>query len=160
MKRPLSTLVVAVNGSEGSISAIKYALAIKKYMSSRIVAVYVVDTVTIKQLALSRIFVQDESDEYERSLEETGKRYLALVSEIAASKRMQVDCWLRKGSISGEIIKAAEEIKADCIVVGGWNGDSRYRDILFEANRDIVRSASCPVIVVKGQEAETVYSTL
>ncbi len=160
MKRPLSNLIVVVNGSEVSIAAVKYALALKRHMGSRIIAVYVVDTVTIKQLALSRIFVEDESVEYEHSLEETGKRYLALVSEIAAAKHMRVETWLRKGSISGEIIKAAEESGSDCIVVGGWNGDSRYRDILIEANRDIVRSASCPVIVVKGPEAETVYSAL
>ena len=72
MNEPLRKLLVVVNGSESSIGAVKYAIALAKAYGSKVVAAYVVDTATIRQLALSRIFVPDESAEYEESLEGLG----------------------------------------------------------------------------------------
>ena len=119
MSQIFKTLLVAINGSEASIDALKYALAMKKQFDSKVIACYVVDTATIRQLALSRIFVPDESEEYERSLENSGKRYLNFCLEIATKKRLSLELVLGKGSVAGEIIKAAAENGANCIVIGG-----------------------------------------
>jgi nucleotide-binding universal stress UspA family protein len=53
MKKILETVLVAINGSDASICAFKNALALKKAFGTRIVACYVVDTATIRQLALA-----------------------------------------------------------------------------------------------------------
>ncbi|MFZ2635490.1 MAG: universal stress protein [Rectinemataceae bacterium] len=160
MKKPLSSLVVAINGSDSSISAFKYAVALGRELPLRIIAAYVVDTATIRQLALSRIFVPDEGDEYERSLEESGRRYLSFCADLAAAKRIRVETQLRRGSVAGEIIRTAEETNSDCIVLGGWSGNSASRDVLLEANREILKSAHCSVLIVKGPEAEAAYRAL
>ncbi len=79
MKPIISNIVTAVTGSDASIMAAKYAIVMAKLYRCRLSAVYVVDTATIKQLTLSRIFIQEESVEYEKSLEANGERYLAFV---------------------------------------------------------------------------------
>ncbi|MCX7023121.1 MAG: universal stress protein [Spirochaetes bacterium] len=160
MKGLLSNIVTVVNGAESSIAAAKLAIALKKQYGSRVIAVYVVDTATIRSLAMSRIFVPDESEEYERSLEDTGNRYLAFISDLAKAKRLNIDTKLLKGSVADEISKVAEEEGADCIVLGGWGGDAVHRDMVIEANREIIAAAKCPVLVVKGPQAEQVYRAL
>ncbi len=160
MKGLLSTIVVVVNGAESSIAAAKLVVALKKEHGSRVIAAYVVDTATIKSLALSRIFVQDESEEYERSLEESGARYLEFVRDLAKAKRLHIETKLLKGSVAAEITRLAEEEGADCIALGGWGGDAAHRDMIIEANREIIAAAACPVLLVKGPQAEQVYRNL
>lgn len=160
MKDPLSDLLVVVNGAESSIEATKYAIALSRLHEARVTAIYVVDTATIKQLALSRIFVPEEGEEYERSLEETGRRYLAYVEELAKEKRFHLTTLLRRGSITGEVIKAAEEVGANCIVLGGGESESAYRAAISESYREIIKNSPCPVLIVKGRDAAKAYLAL
>jgi len=160
MKPLFGTLLVAINGSEASIDAFKYALAAKKQYGANVIACYVVDTAAIRQLALSRIFVPDESEEYERSLESSGRRYLSFCRELADRKRLSIEELLVKGSIPGEIIKAAGDRRVDCIVIGGNPSEMQSRDTLADANREILRNARCPVIFVKPGQEEQRYKHL
>lgn len=157
MRSPLSKLLVVVNGSESSIGAAKYAIALAKAYGSSVTAVYVVDTATIRQLALSRIFVPDESVEYEESLEESGKRLLAYVNELAGSEGVTAEVVMRKGAITAEIIALAEEIEADCIVLGESGHKSRFKDVLTDVYLEIARNSSCPVLFVKCRQAEKAF---
>ena len=83
MKPLISNIVTGITGSNASILAAKYAIVLAKLYRCRLTAVYVVDTATIKQLALTKIFIQEESIEYEKSLEANGERYLSFVEELA-----------------------------------------------------------------------------
>ena len=87
MKALIQTVVVAVSGSEASVSAAKYGILMARLYRLRLVGVYVVDTATLRELLLSKIFVEDESSEYEKSLEENGRRYLNYVEGLAAEER-------------------------------------------------------------------------
>jgi nucleotide-binding universal stress UspA family protein len=130
-------------------------------MGSAVAAAYVVDTATIRQLAMSRIFVDEESAEYERSLEDTGKRYLAYVEELGRSKGIKIATHLLKGSITGEIVKLAEELRVDCILIGkAWEQESRFRDVIREANREIVKAAPCSVLVTQCDAAEAAFKAV
>lgn len=160
MKGLLSNILVAVNGTDSSIAAAKYAIAMGKSLGSSVSAAYVVDTATIRQLAMSRIFIAEEGEEYERSLEETGKRYLAYVEELAHSKRVKVSTKLLKGSIAGEIVKLAEDIGADCILLGGWGRESAFNDVIRDSNRELVGLSHCSVLVVNQGIAEALFNSL
>ncbi|MDA8425383.1 MAG: universal stress protein [Treponema sp.] len=160
MKGLLSNVIVLVNGAESSISAVKYAIALQRAYGSAVTAVYVVDTHTIRQLALSRIFVDDESEEYERSLAETGRRYLAFAGELARVKGATIERRLLSGSIAGEVVRAAEDLAADGIILGGWERGSVFRDLLAEENKEIARTARCSVLIVRGSAAEEAYRSL
>jgi nucleotide-binding universal stress UspA family protein len=153
MTGPLSSALVVVQGAGASVAAAGFAVSMAEAYGTSVSAVYAVDTAAIRSLSLARIFVDDEGEEYERSLEMTGRRHLAYVEELARSRGVQVRTMLLKGSIAEEVVRTAEEIGADCIVLAGWERGGDFRDLVLEANREIARMARCPVIIVKGRDA-------
>ncbi|MGA2481318.1 MAG: universal stress protein [Spirochaetia bacterium] len=163
MKMLLQTVVVAVSGSEGSINAAKYGIALARMYRCKLLAVYVVDTATLKELLLSKIFIDEESREYEKSLELNGHRYLNYVEELAQKKGVPVEKFLRSGSIATEIVEAAEENKADLILLGGFNeleGKGSFRDSMSRQQREILKHAKCSILIVKEPEIDFIYKRL
>ena len=160
MKALFQTVVVAVSGSEASICAAKYGIAMAKLYRSRLVAVYVVDTATLRELLLSKIFVEDESLEYEKSLRENGQRYLNYVEELSQKKGVAVEKLLRRGAVSTEIIHAAEESEADLILLGGFEEKGGVRDALSRQHREILNHAKCSILVVKEPDVDFLYRRL
>jgi len=158
MIKPLfSNIVVAVNGSEASILAAKYAIVMAKAYKCRLSAVYVVDTATIRQLTLSKIFIPEESEEYERSLQANGERYLAFVEELARSKSVKIESELRRGAVYTEILAAADEKNADLIILGGWEKDRNPRDIYSHSHREIIINSKCTVLLAKEPNIDHIY---
>jgi nucleotide-binding universal stress UspA family protein len=160
MKPLISNIVMAVTGSDASISAAKYAIVMAKAYRCHLNAVYVVDTATIKQLTLSKIFIQEESAEYENNLETNGERYLTFVSELAQAKGVKIDRHIRKGAVYTEILTVADEVKADLIILGGWEKDRNARDIISQAHREIMFNAKCSVLIVKETGIEQIYRSI
>ena len=160
MKPLLQTVVIAVSGSEASVGAAKYAIVLAKQYRCRLVAVNVVDTATLKELLLSRIFVEDESFEYEHSLEENGQRYLNYVEELAQKKGVAVEKVLRRGAVATEVIHAAEDCGADIILLGGFEEKESFRDALSRQHRDILKNSRCSILVVKDPDADFRYRKL
>jgi nucleotide-binding universal stress UspA family protein len=158
MTKPLiSNIVAAVTGSDASIMAAKYAIVLARQYKCRLTAVYVVDTATIRQLTLSKIFVQEESQEYQRSLEANGERYLAFVEELAKTKGIRIEREIRHGAVYTEILKAADEKRADLIILGGWEKDRSARDIISHDHREIMVNAKCPVLLVKEPAIDQIF---
>ena len=157
MKPLISNIVTAVTGTDASILAAKYAIVMAKLYHCKLSAVYVVDTATIKQLALSKIFIQEEASEYEKSLETNGNRYLTFVEEIAQAKGVKVEPILRRGAIYTEILSVADEKKADLILLGGWEKDTKTRDIIGHSHREIMANAKCSVVLVKEPTIDQIY---
>jgi len=160
MKELLRTVVVAVSGSEASINAAKYAIAMARSYRLRVIAVYVVDTATLRELLLSRIFIEEESSEYEKSLEQNGHRYLNYVEELAAKKGVEVEKILRRGAVSTEIVEVADDARADLILLGGLEEKGVLRDALSRQQREIMRNARCSILVVKEPEIDAIYRKL
>jgi nucleotide-binding universal stress UspA family protein len=158
MNKPVfSHVVVAITGSDASIMAAKYAIIMAKQYHCRLSAIYVVDTATIRQLTLSKIFIQEESQEYERSLEANGDRYLSFVEELARAKGIKIERDIRRGAVYTEILQAADERKADLIVLGGWEKDRSTRDIISNSHREIMVNAKCSVLLVKESNIDQIY---
>jgi len=157
MKALFSNIVTVVTGSDASIMAAKYAIVMAKYYRCHLCAAYIVDTATIKQLTLSKIFVQEESIDYEKSLEANGERYLSFVEELARAKGVKIDRILRKGAIYTEVLRIAEDRKADLIVLGGWEKDRSALDIISHSHREIMINAKCSVILVKESDIDQIY---
>ncbi len=160
MKQLFQTVLVAVSGSEQSINAAKYGIALAKSYRSRLLAVYVVDTDTLKELLLTRIFVEEESADYQRSLEQNGLRYLEYVAELGKKKGVTVEKHLRRGAVPTEIIDAAEESGADLILLGAFEGQTNLRDLLGRQHREILRNAKCSILIVKEPDINDLYRTL
>ena len=157
MKPIISNIVTAVTGSDASILAAKYAIVLAKQHKCKLSAVYVVDTATIKQLTLSKIFIQEESTEYEKNLESNGERYLSFVEELAKAKGVKIEREVRRGAVYTEILATADEKKADLIVLGGWEKDRSARDIIGHFHREIMVNAKCSVLLVREPNVDLIY---
>ena len=157
MKQLISHILTAVTGTDASILAAKYAVIMAKQYHSKMSAVYVVDTATIRQLTLSKIFIQEEAVDYEKNLESNGDRYLAFVDELAHAKGVKIEKAIRRGAIFTEIIHIADEKKADIILLGGWEKDTHTRDIIGHSHREIMANSKCSVILVKEPNIDQIY---
>jgi nucleotide-binding universal stress UspA family protein len=153
-------VVVGVSGSNASVHAAKYAIMLAKLYGSSVTAVYVVDTATIRHLQISKIFIEDEAREYERSLRENGERCLAFVEELARSKKVEIKRDMRAGSVYSELLAASEEAGADCVVLGGWEKDRTSFDIISKSHREILFHSKCSVIIVKEPRIEELFAAL
>lgn len=150
-------ILVVINGSEASVSAAKYAILMAKQYHCSVSAVYVIDTATIKYLTLNKFFIQEESYEYETSLEENGTRYLDYVEELAKSKGVKVEKILKRGSICDEIVALAQAENYDAILLGGWEKSQIATDVISRQAREILLDSHCSVLVVKAPEIDKVF---
>ncbi|MDR2589350.1 MAG: universal stress protein [Spirochaetales bacterium] len=160
MKPLISNIVVAISGSDASINAAKYAITLARQYGCSLTAVYVVDTATLRRLVITNIFIEDESADYEKSLEENGERYLKYVRDLASQKSLKIETLLRKGAIYTEILRLADEKSADLIILGGWERQRQGRDIISEAHKEILVNAKCSVLVAKEEGIEKIFSRL
>jgi nucleotide-binding universal stress UspA family protein len=106
---------------------------------------------------MSKIFIQEESQEYEKSLETNGERYLSFVEELALAKGIKIEKELRRGAVYTEVLAVAEEKKADLIILGGWEKDRNPRDIFSHSHREIMINAKCSVLLAKEPEIDLIY---
>lgn len=158
MIKPLfQNVVIAVNGSDGALKAAKYGILMAKLYRCNLKAVYVADTATLKQLTLTKIFIPEESRQYAKDLDSDGERYLNYVRELAKAKGVNCQTELRHGSVWSEIIRAAEDFKADVILLGGKENDGGRLDVLSSSYRDIVNHSSCSVLVVREKYIDQMF---
>jgi nucleotide-binding universal stress UspA family protein len=160
MKPLIENILVAISGSDASVNAAKYAIVLAKQYRCNLSAVYVVDTATLRQLVITKIFLEDESEDYEKSLVDNGERYLNYFRELASSKGVKVETFLRKGSVFSEILREAEEKTSSLIILGGWEKDRKERDIISFEHKEILMHAKCSVLVVKEQNIEKIFKQL
>jgi nucleotide-binding universal stress UspA family protein len=158
IKQLFENLLIVINGSDASIHAVQYAIIMAKQYRCNLKAVYVVDIATIRQLTLQKIFVHDESKEYESSLEADGMRYLRYVEELGKAKGVTIQTELRKGAVWAEVITAANEMKANVILLGGSeNNDPFQKEIISSSYGEIILHANCSVLLVREKLIEQLY---
>ncbi|WP_294430631.1 universal stress protein [uncultured Treponema sp.] len=164
MIKPLfQKIIVAVNGSEQSIHAAMYGILMAKQYKCELKAIYVVDTSTLKQLTMSRIFLEEESLHYEQRLCDDGNRYLKYLTNLAKEKEVKMQTELKKGSVWSEVIKTADDFGANLILLGGkeLHGElvqnSIRHDKISSINAEIIGSALCNVLVVREPNIEKLF---
>jgi len=158
MIKPLfQKILVLINGSESSIHAAQYGILMSKLYRCSLKAIYVVDTATLKQLTLSKIFVAEESFEYEESLKADGMRYLEYVAELAMSKGVKIETELRFGGIWSETVAAADEAGMNLVLLGGVEKEVDGDDVLRETYRLILQNTPCSVLMVHEKQIEQLY---
>jgi len=159
--RPFEKILLYIDGSESAIAAAKLAIAIAKRYECALRAIYVVNENLLTELLSVKILVQVEKMDYERSLEEDGKRYLNYVVKLGEKKGVKVDTVLRKGIVHDIVAQEVTSSGCDLLVQGELGEVLSLRDALYEEGERILRKAACPVLVVRGaQKVERLYEEL
>ncbi len=145
----MGRLLLVVDGSNASLAASDFALALAAEKGCSIVAVYVVDTSTMDYLVNMRLLLSTERIAFEKQLEATGHRHLERVVNLAETASVKISTHMSKGIFHKSILHLAREHQADAIVVGGWQRTVTRKDYPSVERQAILDEAECPVIVVK-----------
>jgi nucleotide-binding universal stress UspA family protein len=138
----VATIVVGVDGSEGSVAALRFALEEAKIRGTELKAVsawHVPPAVYGAGMAPAAIDV----DEYRKLAE---KALAATVAEAAPGALDSVTLILREGGPSDVLLE--ESKNADLLVVG-TRGLGGFKGLLLgSVSQQVAHHASCPVVVV------------
>ena len=153
MKSILSNMLVFIDGTEESIAAAQYAVALSLKTKAALTALYVINTRALDDLVKSRIFIQSEQQEYQLDLEQDAQRYLNHVRELARQKGVAMETIKVSGAVQVEIKRKIEELDIDLLVIGELSRIRSRRDELYNEAERAMRSVRCPVLVVKNTDA-------
>jgi nucleotide-binding universal stress UspA family protein len=158
---PFAKILIYIDGSESSILAAKFAIALSAKHHSLLKAIYVVNDNLLTELLKARIFVQMEKMDYERDLEEDGKRYLNYVVKLGEKKGVKVETLLRKGIVHDIVGEEIAHCGCDLLIQGELGEVLSLRDAHYEEGERILRRATCPVLVVRDkQKVEKLYDSI
>ena len=152
MKVPFRHVLVYLDGSEGSINALMYAILLAKSTGAALDAMYVVNTKALGELVRSHIFVDQEQAEYLADLQKDAARHIRHIERIAASKDVEVTASVLSGSPHKEVISYIKQHGIDLLVLGSVNAIRSRRDELTSENDRMLRTSPCPVLVVRDSD--------
>jgi len=159
--KPFGKILLYIDGSDSAITAAKFAIAVAKRYECRLRAIYVVNENLLAELLTVKILVQVEKMDYERSLEEDGKRYLNYAVKLGEKKGVKIETTLRKGVVHDIVAQEVTASGCDLLIQGELGEVLSLRDALYEEGERILRKVSCPVLVARGkQKVEKMYEEL
>jgi len=150
----VKNVLLVMFGTEKSIDAARFAVMFCAENECELSALYIIDTSTLKELLISKIFIEEESKEYEKSLELDGEKYLNLVVEMAKTKKLKAKKILKRGMISAEILNTAREEKSDLIIIADVKESKSRRNLISMESRYLLVNSDIPVLIVKGEDLE------
>ena len=144
------TILVPIDFSATSKKAFQYALRLAEQFGCEIVLLHVVEPVEAiagTPLAVD-IFAQPEEDTTAAEAE------LACLAASSRNRRISFKSAVRTGHAPNEITKAAKDLDVDLIVIA-THGYTSWRHLCIGSTAErVVRTAPCPVLVVREKEYE------
>ena len=146
----LKKILVPIDFSPMSKSAFQYALRFAEQSGCEIVLLHVIEpmeAIAGTPLAVD-IFAQPEEDQIAAEAE------LACLAASSANRQNSFTSAVRIGHTPIEITKAAKELDVDLIMIAA-HGYTSWRHLCIGSTAErVVRTAPCPVLVVREKEHE------
>lgn len=143
----LNRILVAADGSEESMDAARYAAELVRRLNVSATLLHVAPTPTIS-LEAARSH-SENIVEIEKTMWESAQVILDRCREPFDQAGVSVEGVIRRGEAAEEILKLAQEEDYDLIVVASRGVGSAERTFLGSTSDTVVRSAPCPVLVVR-----------
>ncbi len=157
----IKNIMVCVAAEGISLITVKYAIYLANIFQARLSAMYVVNERLLHELLKSRVLVDVEAHSYEKDLEEQGSRFLERIKSMSQKKGVACDVFILKGIIHEEIIKQANALNSDMLVMGELKEVLSLKETFYDEGERIFREAPCPVVVVKNASlVEKLYNEL
>ena len=110
---PFLDILVYLDGSEGSISALMYSIMLAKSTDTRLHVLYVVNTKALGELVKSHIFVDQEKSEYLMDLKKDAGRHIRHAEKLAAQKGIGITTSIIEGSPHTEVMNYIKTYRGD-----------------------------------------------
>jgi nucleotide-binding universal stress UspA family protein len=137
-----NTIIIALDGSEGSLRALKYAQNLAEKYGSKLILLH----------AYPRTSDLHASGGHDRLLAERkshAQKIIVTARKMLAGSSCQVEEDLLEGPAADAILSAAQSQNADLIVMGN-RGMGAIKGMLFgSVATKITHHADCPVLVVR-----------
>ena len=134
--------MVAVDGSEESDDALRYAVSLAEPLGAEVKVVHAITPEIYSDEG--RMLIEDMSDAEARA-----DSVLADAEEVAEKEGFDVSTESLYGDPVEEMVKYADEMNADAVFVGHRGVSTEYEDVVGSVAQDLVRKASVPVTVVR-----------
>ena len=148
----LKKILVPTDFSETSKKAVQYALRFAEQFGCEITLLYVVEPAS--PMVGAPLGVEPFTDKDEFSMAE--KDLAALAAESHTNGAHSVTSLVRVGHAPNEITKAAKDVDADLIIIATHGYTSWQHLCMGSTTERVVRTAACPVLVVREKEHEFV----
>jgi len=139
-------ILLPVSGSDESLAASEFAVKLAAVHGSQIIALHVVDTSVIRQLAR---YSGKSPGEVEIEIEENGWRYLYHSEEIAKDNKVKIIVLMEQGLPQERILSKARDYKVDLIIIGQAKERGTHGIFLDKSMQYIMEHSTCPVLIVK-----------
>lgn len=139
-----TTLLIAIDASEASASAVSKAAELAEQLGARIVLLHVLDPDSV-------VVAPELMQVYQPTLEEMKKAGQTLLRQASDhfSDLVEVETLMPEGDPATQIVRAAAEHAADLIIIG-TDSRGRLAHFLLGSTADaVIRRAPCPVVAVR-----------
>jgi nucleotide-binding universal stress UspA family protein len=143
-------ILLPTDGSEPALKAGKHAMWIAGQSNAEIIALHVIDMSTFSGLP-----TKEAKKRVKEMLIKEGKKSFDEVVDLSIrckqkyNRKLKMTFVTKEGHPADEILKTIEEEGVDLVVMGtaGKHGINRF--LLGSVAQNVVRSGSCPVLVVR-----------
>jgi nucleotide-binding universal stress UspA family protein len=142
----MKKILIATDGSAPSTEALEFGLDLAAAEDATAIVVHVIpslDTPPVGGFGISSGFAVHHVTDDERAL-------LAEAVELAATRGMEVETELLRGSAVIEIVAYADARDVDLIVVGSRGHGALTAALLGSVSLGVLRNTAGPVLVVRG----------
>ncbi len=154
---PFRRVVCATDFEPASNAALAMALPIAQKAGSRLTLIHVINGVSPE--SASRYAWHFKVPEYHRLLAASAWRRLQESIPVEARKSASVHARVVTGTLSDEIVRIADEARADLIVMGVTSRGATGRRLMGSTAARVMRRAGCAVLAVPESHLERVLTT-
>lgn len=154
---PFSRIVCATDFESASTAALDMAVPIAQKASGRLTLVHVINGVSSE--STRRYTLRSRVPEYHRFLAEDAWRRLQKAIPPEARQSSSVHARVVTGTPSDEIVRIADEARADLIVLGVTSRGAIGRRLIGSTAARVMRRAGCAVLAVPELRLERVPTT-
>lgn len=146
METTINKVLVPIDFSDYSKSALKYAVNFAKSFSAEVILIYVVEPIIYPpDFSMGQIAMPSINTEWD----ERAKDELAKLAKNEITGVNSVKTIIKTGKPFVEIIETAKEENVDLIIIA-THGHSGVEHILFGSTAEkVVRKAPCPVLTLR-----------
>lgn len=137
-----SKILLPVDGSECSKRAALHAFSIARTYGGEIFVVHVID---IKEEFIAGTYYEGLLEK----LKEGGQKILDEIEKMAEEHGLKVQKIMKTGNEAKEILEAAEELKADLIVMGSHGKSALTEFLTGSVSERVFRHSKIPVLTVR-----------
>jgi nucleotide-binding universal stress UspA family protein len=136
-------------GSEEGDRAAQDAIQLASDEGAGLIIAAVVDTSTLKNLLTSKIFLEEEMEEYEKDLEDSGRKQLSYLAGLADKAGVKNRTILLRGACHSAILREQRDHAVDLLVMGAFRASTAGRDLIAREKQLILDDIACAVLLVR-----------